>query len=177
MSDNQIALIHLLFSEAGDIDLPLWLSGGWAIDAKIGRITREHDDIDIAYPSDRNNQFKTLLKNLGGTITEQTSYGFLANLRGTTLDCEPCSLDQGHYEIDGPPAGSCPNGKLGTLGDMPIRCVSWEALLWDYFHYIEEIPQHQWRPKDFSSFELAKAQYGLSETEKLHKQFKMRYTT
>lgn len=26
---------------------PWWLSGGWAVDALVGRVTREHDDVDV----------------------------------------------------------------------------------------------------------------------------------
>ncbi|MBD2067730.1 hypothetical protein H6F93_09345 [Leptolyngbya sp. FACHB-671] len=24
-----------------------------------------------------------------------------------------------------------------------LRCTSWEAILWDYFYYIEEVPQNE----------------------------------
>ena len=76
MNDLHIELIHQLFSEADQIDMPLWLQGGWAIDAKLNHITREHEDIDIAYPGDRNTDFLALLDSLGCVITEQTSMVF-----------------------------------------------------------------------------------------------------
>ncbi len=50
MNDRHIELIHQFFSAADQNNLPLWLHGGWAIDAKLNYITREHEDIDIAYP-------------------------------------------------------------------------------------------------------------------------------
>ncbi|HEY9625637.1 MAG TPA: WYL domain-containing protein [Crinalium sp.] len=37
-------MIYQLFSAADQINLPLWLQGGWAIDAKLNRITRDHSD-------------------------------------------------------------------------------------------------------------------------------------
>ncbi|MEG3848077.1 aminoglycoside nucleotidyltransferase ANT(2'')-Ia [Microcoleus sp. herbarium19] len=175
MSNQQIELIHQLFCEADKIEMPLWLGGGWAIDAKINRITREHEDIDIVYPSDRSTEFLSLLHSLGGHITEQTSYGFLANLHGVIIDCEPCILVDDHYEIEGVPSGTCPPEPTGHLGGKQLRCTSWEAILWDYFYYIEEVPQSAWRPKDFPSFAIVKTSFGEAETQKLHEQFKRQY--
>ncbi|MBD2504901.1 nucleotidyltransferase domain-containing protein, partial [Anabaena azotica] len=40
MNDLHIELIHQLFAASDKINLPLWLQGGWAIDAKLHRITR-----------------------------------------------------------------------------------------------------------------------------------------
>ncbi|WP_347277756.1 hypothetical protein [Oculatella sp. FACHB-28] len=48
-------------------------------------------------------------------------------------------------------------------------------MLWDYFYYIEEVPQNEWRAKDFSSFALVKASFGETATQNLHKQFKRKY--
>ena len=172
MNDRHIELIHQLFSAADQINLPLWLQGGWAIDAKLNRITRDHEDIDIAYPDDRTPDFLALLHSLGGVITEQTSYGFLAEMQGILLDCEPCIRVGEGYELEGLPPGTCPPEPTGSLGGKLLRCTSWEAILWDYFYYIEEVPQSEWRPKDFSSFALARESFGEIETQNLHKQFK-----
>lgn len=46
MYDIQIELLHQLFSEADKINLPMWLQGGWAINAKLNRITRKIGTID-----------------------------------------------------------------------------------------------------------------------------------
>jgi len=47
MNDRHIELIHQLFSAADQINLPLWLQGGWAIAANIMpddcRLTRLED--------------------------------------------------------------------------------------------------------------------------------------
>lgn len=176
MNDRHIELIHQLFSEADQINLPLWLQGGWAIDARLNRITRDHEDIDVAYPGDRSTEFLALLHALGSVITEQTSYGFLAEIQGILLDCEPCIRVGEGYELEGLPAGTCPTEPTGRLGDKLLRCTSWEAILWDYFYYLEEVPQREWRPKDFSSFALAKAALGETETQNLHEQFKRQHT-
>lgn len=176
MNDLHIELIYELFAQADKINLPLWLQGGWAIDAKLNRITREHEDIDIAYPGDRNADFLALLDSLGGVITEQTSYGFLAQMQGILLDCEPCIRVGDDYELEGLPPGNCPPEPTGSLGGKLLPCTSWEAILWDYFYYIEEVPQSEWRSKDFSSFALAKASFSETATQNLHEQFKRQYS-
>lgn len=175
MNAFHIELIHQIFSKADEIHLPLWLQGGWAIDAKLNRITREHEDIDIAWPCDRTPDFLALLHSLGGVVTEQTSYGFLAEMQGILLDCEPCIRVGDRYELEGLPPGTCPLEPEGSLNGRQLRCTSWEAILWDYFYYIEEVPQSEWRPQDFSSFALAKETFGETETQRLHEQFKSQY--
>jgi aminoglycoside 2''-adenylyltransferase len=176
MNDFHIELIHQLFSEADKIYLPVWLQGGWAIDAKLNRITRDHEDIDIAYPSDRSTDFLALLHAFGCAIVEQTDYGFLADRQGILFDCEPCICSDNTYELEGLPPGTCPLEPTGELGGKPLPCTSWEAILWDYFYYIEEVPQSEWRPKDFASFDLAKASFGEMATQTLHEQFKRHYS-
>lgn len=176
MNDLHIELIHQLFTEADRIDLPLWLQGGWAIDAKLNRITRDHEDIDIAYPDNRSTDFLALLHTAGCVITEQTSYGFLAEKQGILLDCEPCIQIGDHYELEGLPPGTCLLEPTGSLSGKLLRCTSWETILWDYFYYLEEVPQSEWRPKDFSSFAIAQAAFGKIATQNLYEQFRARST-
>jgi aminoglycoside 2''-adenylyltransferase len=177
VNNHQINLIHQLFAAADKINLPLWLQGGWAIDAKLDRITRDHEDIDIAYPSDHSIDFLALLNSFGYVVTEQTSYGFLAERQNILLDCEPCIHMGDHYELEGLPPGTCPLAPTGKLDGQPVRCTSWEAILWDYFYYLEEVPQSDWRAKDFSSFALARASFGETATQMLHEQFKRQFRT
>lgn len=175
MNTQHIALIHRLFSAAETIKLPLWLQGGWAIDGKLHRITREHQDIDIAFPAERKTEFISLLQLFGGGAIEETDYGFLITVDGVLVDCEPCVPIGDHYELEGLPPGTCPWEKQGNIAREFLRCISWEAILWDYFYYLEEVPQSCWRPHDFESYALARASFGTTESDFLHKQFKEQY--
>ncbi|MBV6621289.1 aminoglycoside nucleotidyltransferase ANT(2'')-Ia, partial [Acinetobacter baumannii] len=47
MDTTKVALIHQILAAADERNLPLWIGGGWAIDARLGRVTRKHDDIDL----------------------------------------------------------------------------------------------------------------------------------
>jgi hypothetical protein len=35
------------------LDVPWYVAGGWAIDLHAGRVTREHEDLEVAVPGDR----------------------------------------------------------------------------------------------------------------------------
>jgi aminoglycoside 2''-adenylyltransferase len=175
MNAKQLVLIHRLFAAAEAINLPIWLQGGWAIDGKLDRITREHQDIDLAFPSDRQAEFISLLRSLGGSTIEQTNYGFLMTIDDILIDCEPCVRTGENYELEGLPLGTCPWEKQGRIAGVFLRCTSWEAILWDYFYYLEEVPQLSWRSQDFESYTLARSSFGDVASDRLHEQFKKKF--
>ena len=70
----QVAAIRELFDAAEQIGLPLWLESGWAIDARLGKITRPHDDIDIAFPGERKAEYVALIERLGYSRHEILDY-------------------------------------------------------------------------------------------------------
>jgi hypothetical protein len=47
MNDRQLALIKEFASLCDAASIQHWLRGGWAVDFFLGRITREHEDIDL----------------------------------------------------------------------------------------------------------------------------------
>jgi Aminoglycoside-2''-adenylyltransferase len=47
MNDRQLALIREFTSICTAASVEFWLRGGWAVDFFLGRITREHEDIDL----------------------------------------------------------------------------------------------------------------------------------
>lgn len=171
MNTAQIALIHTILNTAEAQGLPLWLESGWAIDARLGRVTREHEDIDLAFPAEQSDQFMSLLKHLGGGDVEETDYGFLIYVSDILLDCEPCHRQGQSYELEDTPAGSCPWEKQGHLDGVAVRCTSWEAILWEYFYYLEEVSQAEWRPKDIQSYILLQQILGENKITELHQAF------
>ncbi|TKS53085.1 aminoglycoside nucleotidyltransferase ANT(2'')-Ia [Luteimonas yindakuii] len=167
----QLDLLARLLDAAARQAMPLWLGGGWAIDARLGRITRAHEDIDLTFPGERRDEFVELIGALGAVITEETDYGFLADCHGVLLDCEPARWTGSAYELDGTPPGSCPDALEGTLGGLPLRCNSWVAIAWDYLHYAEEQPQSQWPARHVLSYGLVRSALGNAEVERLHALF------
>jgi Aminoglycoside-2''-adenylyltransferase len=43
----QLRVIHLVVNTLRAADCSVWLFGGWGLDARIGRITRDHGDIEF----------------------------------------------------------------------------------------------------------------------------------
>ncbi len=39
--------VHAVGSLLSDLTVPYWIAGGWAIDLAVGRVTRDHADVDI----------------------------------------------------------------------------------------------------------------------------------
>lgn len=106
----------------------------------------------------------------GGSAIEETDYGFLLTVDGVLVDCEPCVWTGEAYELEGLPA-TCPWEKQGNIAGESLRCRSWEAILWDYFYYLEEVPQSSWRSQDFESYALVRASFGDAASGRLHEQF------
>ena len=171
MNDLHLALLGSLLQAADRRGLPLWIGGGWAIDARLGRITRSHDDLDLTFPGERRAEFEEVIAQLGGRVDEETEYGFLAEMRGVLLDCEPAWWTGGSYELTGAPRGACPERPEGQLGDLRLRCSSWEAVAWDYFWYEEEVPVSQWPAKHHHSYALVRAALGEEALARLRAAF------
>lgn len=128
MNATQIPLIHKILNAAEAQGTPAWPESGWAIEARLGRITRKHEDIDLAVPHERFDGFKPWLESVGCGPVEETDCGFLVRVGDVLLDCEPRVRRQGAYELGGFPSGSCPWEKQGRISRVAIRCTSWEAM-------------------------------------------------
>ncbi|MBV6621226.1 aminoglycoside nucleotidyltransferase ANT(2'')-Ia, partial [Acinetobacter baumannii] len=70
---------------ADERNLPLWIGGGWAIDARLGRVTRKHADIDLTFPGERRGEPEAIVEMLGGRVPEELDYGVLAEIGGELL--------------------------------------------------------------------------------------------
>jgi hypothetical protein len=46
-ADAQLRVIKAVVNALGAAGISAWLFGGWGLDARIGRITREHGDIEF----------------------------------------------------------------------------------------------------------------------------------
>jgi aminoglycoside 2''-adenylyltransferase len=157
---QHLQAIRALFDAAEGRGIPLWLENGWAIDARLGVVRREHGDIDVAYPKDREGDYLDLLRTLGYGPRQDTDYGFLCSNGDILLDSEPCHQTGGGYGFAGFPPGACPLAKEGTLRGYPVRCVRWETMYFEFLGYLRDIPQEAWRDKDHESLRVIEAHLG-----------------
>jgi lincosamide nucleotidyltransferase A/C/D/E len=156
------ALIELLelFANAA---IPIWLDGGWGIDALLETQTRTHGDVDIVLPVADVAKLQTLLADRGFTVREglPPDSFVLANGSGLEVDVHAVTFDQqgnGVYRMR--------NGEdwifqaegftgRGLIGGMSVRCLSpTTQVLCHAYGYVP-------KEKDFHDMELLQTRFGV----------------
>ena len=64
---GQLRVIRKVVTVTGAADIPAWLFGGWGLDARIGRITREHGDVELWVERIHAERSKAVLVGAGAT--------------------------------------------------------------------------------------------------------------
>ncbi len=96
MSDaEQLAALAWLHERFGREGVAYWLFGGWAVDFHAGRVTRAHDDIDVAvWVRDKHRIASVLSADGWHQISETAAEGYIAYQRGA-IRLEVAFLEQG----------------------------------------------------------------------------------
>ena len=47
MGNTDFAAVSAVCSLLSGLTVPYWIAGGWAIDLAVGRVTRDHADVDV----------------------------------------------------------------------------------------------------------------------------------
>jgi hypothetical protein len=63
-TERQLRVIRKVIATTKAADIPAWLFGGWGLDAGIGRITREHGDVEFWIERIHAGRSKTVLVGL-----------------------------------------------------------------------------------------------------------------
>ena len=63
----QLRVISAVVTALRAVDIPAWLFGGWGLDARIGRITREHGDVEFWLERMHAERSKAVLVGAGAT--------------------------------------------------------------------------------------------------------------
>lgn len=143
MTADDVVDILDLFSTA---DVPVWIGGGWGVDALVGRQTRPHQDLDLMFSRQHEGSVVAALTTLGFQETLDWRPGRFVMSDGIReLDLHPVDpLDDGsavQRTHDGRrfdyPAGSFTSG---TIGGRSVPCISAE-LQWT-FHQGYEPADH-----------------------------------
>ncbi len=58
-------LVSELLTAFEDAGVPVWVGGGWGVDALVGRQSRPHRDLDIMYPIEQDPQVRQVLREHG----------------------------------------------------------------------------------------------------------------
>jgi Aminoglycoside-2''-adenylyltransferase len=66
-TERQLRVIRKVIAVTQSADIPVWLFGGWGLDARIGRITREHGDVEFWVERVHAERSKAVLVEAGAT--------------------------------------------------------------------------------------------------------------
>jgi hypothetical protein len=158
----QLRIIHLVVNALRMADCSAWLFGGWGLDARIGRITRDHGDIEFWVDRTDGERSKTILIEAGATaLTTQPPEESCEFMWGDT-DFSTAYFDRqpdGTFTVLGRlsdwvfPAGSF-NDQPGVLNGIEVPAMSAAGML----AMKEQFPGlrngRPWRAKDKTDVEV-----------------------
>jgi lincosamide nucleotidyltransferase A/C/D/E len=153
---------------------PIWIDGGWAADALLGRQTRTHSDLDIAIEGKHVKAARRLLESLGFRDVERDDtreWNFVVgHPDGREVDFHVIELDAAGNGMYGPienndsyPAATL-SGK-GQIGGLPVNCLSPEGLIQFRCAY-----PHPPRERDFHDVHEVCSHFGIVVPEKFRSQ-------
>jgi lincosamide nucleotidyltransferase A/C/D/E len=142
--------------------IPVWIDGGWGIDALLGAEHRPHDDVDIVVPLARMAAVQQALAPLGFVMHEDElpTRCVLRDPSDRRIDCHPVAFD-----ATGAATQRLPDGRnapypaagftgRGVIGGRPVRCLTPEVQV---LHHLGYEPDE----KDFQDIPLLCAHFGL----------------
>lgn len=126
-----------LYQQLDQIGVAIWIDGGWAVDAVVGRQTRDHNDLDIAVEAKSLNdvrKFLALRSYREAPSDDASVWNFvLADDAGRKIDVHAVVLDEHDGVWSEPLDGiAYPAGSLtgqGVIAGVSVRCVSADFLL------------------------------------------------
>ncbi len=125
-ADEVLALYRGLAAE----NVPVWIDGGWCVDALLGRQTREHADLDLAVAREHARRLGELLARWGYAPRprqDSTDWNHVvATPGGATVDVHVFEFDDRGRNVYGV---EYPEGSLtgtGVIAGQEVRCVAAE---------------------------------------------------
>jgi hypothetical protein len=162
-TEGQLRVIQKVISVTQAAGIPAWLFGGWGLDARIGRVTREHGDVEFWVERIHAEQSKAVLVGAGATVLttqppEESCEFTWDDISFSTayFDRQPdgsFSQPLGRWSDWLFPPGSF-GDEPGTLDGMPVLAMSVSGML----AMKEQFPHlrngRPWRQKDIADIEI-----------------------
>ena len=151
MSAADVLAVVARLDEAG---IPVWLDGGWGVDALLGAQTRPHDDLDLVIALDRADAARAALAPLGYALdADERPTRFVLRADGDRrVDVHTVTFDEAGGGLQRlpdasawryPPAGFAGEGRVG---DRPVRCLTPEVQVLTHVGYEpDETDRHDLR--------------------------------
>lgn len=151
-----------LLEEAG---CEVWIGGGWGIDALVGRVTREHSDLDLMHRATQESAVIAALHGAGfaevDAVPGRPARFVMVGPGGLMLDLHPLhfgqggaavqKLDESGTTLDYPAAAFT----TGTIEGTTVRCLS--AAQQVYFHQ-----GYEPRRRDLHDMAMLREAFGIA---------------
>jgi lincosamide nucleotidyltransferase A/C/D/E len=144
--------ITSLYRELENLNIKIWIDGGWSVDALLGEQTRPHKDLDIEIQQKNVSRLRQLLCEKGYReikLHEARPWNFvLGDDKGREIDIHVIVIDERGNGIYGPPE----NGEMypaaaltgtGSINGRSVRCISPEWMV--KFHSGYELKDKDFR--------------------------------
>ena len=138
--------------------IPLWLDGGWGVDALLGKQTRSHGDLDIAVQHKDISKLRKLLEARGYRDVprdDTKDWNFvLGDGRGHEVDIHSFTFDSEGKHIYGIeyPADSLTGS--GSVNGRSVQCISAE-------HVVRFHTGYELRDADIQDLEVLRKRFGI----------------
>ena len=127
----------------GRAGVPVWLDGGWCVDALLQRQTRAHDDLDLVVPRARLERLGSALEALGYVVAapvapragDPGAFEYLVDAAGHQVDVHPVrftAAGDGLHPMENGDDWVYPARGFTGRGSVlarPVACLSAEVLL------------------------------------------------
>lgn len=120
-----------LYTQLEGLGMKIWIDGGWAVDALLGKQTRPHKDLDIAIQWHDVSKLREVLGTHGYKQTkEESQWNFvLTDDRSNEVDVHAFVLDDQGNVIDGIEYPTESLMGTGTIDGQMVRCISPEYMV------------------------------------------------
>lgn len=114
-------------------ELAVWIDGGWGVDALLGEVSRQHEDVDLVVELGALPRIFECLATLGFLVTEDHApvRVVLHSIDSRQIDLHPVTFDQdgtGWQIGAGPDGADCPYPQsgfgLGTITGIEVPCLT-----------------------------------------------------
>lgn len=159
----QLRLIHRVLDVLAAADVPAWLFGGWGLDARIGRITRSHGDVELWVERTDSARSTGALVDAGATALATQPPEEACEFHWDGVDFSTAYFDRradgSFYQPAGRfsdwmfPAGSF--GEVsGWLDGVPVPAMSVAGMLAMKQQFPTLLNGRPWRPKDIADIAI-----------------------
>ena len=159
----QLRVIKDVVDALGAAGIPAWLFGGWGLDARIGRITREHGDVEFWVEGVDAARSKAVLVGAGAVALETQPPVEACEFTWDGVDFSTAYFDRRPDGSFSQPAGRWPDwvfppgsfgSEPGTLDGMPVPTMSVAGMLAMKEQYPRLRNGGPWRQKDIGDIEV-----------------------